>query len=262
MSVSTEPELLSAIDNGVLTIAFNRPRARNALTYAMYEAAAALCAEAATRDDIRAIILTGAPEAFAAGTDIALFRDVRTAEDALAYEDKIEAVMRRIEDCPRPTIAAISGACTGGGAMLAACCDMRIATADAKIGFPIARTLGNCLSVANYARLESLIGAAAVKELVFTARLIDGAEAKTAGFVNETVANHIALMTRARELAQLMAGHAPLTMAATKAALHRIRRRAAEVDGDDLVISCYTSEDCREGMEAFLAKRPPVWRGR
>lgn len=261
-SADAQAEMLAQVEDGVLTIAFNRPRARNALTYAMYEGAAEACADAATRDDIRAIIMTGGADAFAAGTDIALFRDVRTADDALAYEEKIERVMRRIEDCPRPIIAAIAGACTGGGAMLAAACDLRIAMRSAKIGFPIARTLGNCLSMANYARLESLIGAARVKELVFTARLIDGEEARAAGFVNETVADHQALMTRAMELARLMAGHAPLTMAATKAALHRLRRRAAEADGDDLVVGCYTSADCREGMEAFLAKRAPVWRGR
>lgn len=261
-SAAPQQELLHAISDGVLTIRFNRPRARNALTYAMYEGAAALCGEAAERDDVRAIILAGTPEAFAAGTDIALFRDVRTAEDARAYEEKIERVMRAIEDCPRPTIAAISGACTGGGAMLAAACDLRIATRDAKVGFPIARTLGNCLSIANYARLESLIGAARVKELVFTTRLIDGEEAKAAGFVNEVVADHAALTARAAELANLMAGHAPLTMAATKAALHRLRRHAASVEGDDLVAGCYVSEDCREGMEAFLAKRAPVWKGR
>lgn len=261
-TTAPQPELLHAVSGGVLTITFNRPRARNALTYAMYEGVAALCAEAATREDVRAIVLAGAPEAFAAGTDIALFRDVRTADAARAYEARIERALRAIEDCPRPTIAAIAGACAGGGAMLAAACDLRIATRDARIGFPIARTLGNCLSIANYARLESLIGAARVKELVFTARLIDGEEAKAAGFVNEAVADHAALMARAIALARLTVGHAPLTMAATKAALHRLRRRAAAVEDDDLVTGCYASEDCREGMEAFLAKRAPAWTGR
>ncbi len=208
-----QPELLHHVSDGALVITFNRPAMRNALTYEMYDGVAALCADAASRDDVRAIILQGSPDAFAAGTDIALFRAVVTAEDARAYEDRIEKVMRAIEDCPRPTIAAISGACTGGGAMLAAACDLRLATRDARIGFPIARTLGNCLSVANYARLESLIGAARVKELVFTARLIDGEEARAAGFVHETVADHEALAARSAALARLMTGHAPLTMA-------------------------------------------------
>ncbi|WP_425329947.1 enoyl-CoA hydratase/isomerase family protein [Terrirubrum flagellatum] len=257
-----EPELLHAVADNVMTITLNRPRTRNALTYAMYEGVASLCAEALNREDVRAIILTGVPRAFAAGTDIAQFRDLRTREDALAYEAKIERVVRQIEDCARPTIAAISGACTGGGAMLAVACDLRIATRDARIGFPIARTLGNCLSVANYARLESLIGAARVKDLVFTARLISGEEAANAGFVSETVDDHATLMARARELALTIAGHAPLTLQATKTALHRLRRRAAEVDGDDLVTACYLSEDFREGIEAFLAKRQPAWRGK
>ncbi|MET0606621.1 MAG: enoyl-CoA hydratase [Beijerinckiaceae bacterium] len=262
MTDQSPSEILSAVADGVLTIRLNRPKARNALTYAMYEGVAALCSDAATRDDVRAIILAGDAAAFAAGTDIALFRDVRTAEDASAYEARIERVLQAIEDCPRPTIAAISGACAGGGAMLAACCDLRIVTREARIGFPIARTLGNCLSIANYARLESIVGAARIKDMVFTARLIDGEEAKAAGFANEVVVDHAALTARAAELAKLIATHAPLTMAATKASLHRLRRRAAEVDGGDLVAMCYTSDDCREGMEAFHAKRPPKWTGR
>jgi enoyl-CoA hydratase len=255
------PELLTDASDGVLTITLNRPATRNALTYAMYEGVADLCAGAA-RADVRVVVLTGGPTAFAAGTDITLFRDVRTAADAHAYEERIERVLCAVEDCPRPTIAAISGACAGGGAMLAAACDIRIATGDARIGFPIARTLGNCLSLANHARLESLIGAARVKELVFTARLIDGEEAKAAGFVNETAADHPTLMAQTRELARQIGLHAPLTMAATKAALHRLRRRRAAIEGGDILAMCYTSEDRREGMEAFLAKRRPVWRGR
>jgi enoyl-CoA hydratase/carnithine racemase len=261
--VGGESNVRDALAGGVLTVTLDRPAARNALTYAMYDRVAALCAGAGGRDDVRAIVLTGGPTAFAAGTDIAQFRALATAADALAYEARIEGVMRAIEDCPRPTIAAISGACAGGGAMLAAACDLRLASGDARVGFPIARTLGNCLSVANYARLESLIGAARVKELVFTARLIDAEEARAAGFVSEVLSDHAALMARAQALADLMAGHAPLTMAATKAALHRLRRQAADAARDeDMVARCYMSADFRGAMEAFLAKRPPVWTGR
>ena len=162
-----------------------------------------------------------------------------------------------------PTIAAMAGACTGGGAGMAACCDRRIAAGTLRFGFPIARTLGNCLSVANYARLAALIGPARVKDMVFAARLIGAEEARAIGLVSEILPDAAALAQRAEELARLVAAHAPLTLRATKEALRRIRDRSA-LPGDadhDLLLMCYMSADFREGMEAFLGKRPPAWRG-
>src|SRR5690606_30646820 len=125
-----------------------------------------------------------------------------------------------------------------------------------------ARTLGNCLSMNNYARLAALIGPARVKDLVFTARLIEGPEAQAIGLVTELVDDHAALQVRARELVREIAGRAPLTLQATKEALRRLRPRLGEEEGRDLVLMCYLSEDFREGMEAFLNKRQPVWRGK
>jgi enoyl-CoA hydratase/carnithine racemase len=159
-----------------------------------------------------------------------------------------------------PTIAAIAGACTGGGATIAVACDLRIATQDARFGFPIARTLGNCLSSANYARLAAMIGAGRVMDLVLTARLADAEEGRAIGLYAELAANHAALMTRATDLARTMTGHAPLTMRATKEALRRLRM--GRRDDEDLIAECYLSEDFREGLEAFLAKRTPDWKGR
>jgi enoyl-CoA hydratase len=160
-----------------------------------------------------------------------------------------------------PTIAAISGACTGGGAGIALCCDLRIATKSATVGFPIARTLGNCLSMANYARLASTIGSARTKEIIFTARLVDAAEALAAGLVSEVVEDAAALAARAEELARLIAGHAPLTLRASKEALRRLQPRLARDEGKDLIEMCYGSQDFREGMDAFLNKRAPKWTG-
>ena len=162
-----------------------------------------------------------------------------------------------------PTIAAIAGACTGGGAGMAACCDLRIAAGTLRFGFPIARTLGNCLSLANYARLAALIGPARVKDMVFTARLIEAEEARAIGLVSEILPDAAALAQRAEELARLVAGHAPLTLRATKEALRRIKdRSAAPGDADhDLLLMCYMSADFREGMDAFLGKRAPAWQG-
>jgi enoyl-CoA hydratase len=254
-------EILIETAGAIATVTLNRPQARNALIFEMYDGLAAFCRGIDPDGEIRAVIVTGAGDrAFAAGTDIAQFRDFSTAEDALAYEKRIEAVLTAIETCPVPTIAAVAGACTGGGAGIASACDIRIATRNAKFGFPIARTLGNCLSMANYARLAALIGAGRVMEMIFTARLLEAEEAKAAGFVSEVLDDHPALMDRASELARTLAGHAPLTLRATKEALRRIRQGRS--DGDDLVAMCFTSADFREGLEAFLAKRPAEWKGR
>src|SRR5215212_506236 len=210
----------------------------------------------------RALVVTGAGDkAFAAGTDISQFREFRTAEDALAYEARVDRVLTAIEGCPKPTVAAIAGACTGGGAAIAAVCDMRLGTADARIGFPIAKTLGNCLSMANYARLAALIGPARVIDLVYTARLLGAEEARAVGLLSEVLPDRAALQARAEELARTLAGHAPLTLRATKEAMRRLRLAARAVEGDDLVAMCFTSGDFREGVESFLARRPPRWTG-
>ena len=257
-------DILYDLADGVGTITFNRPHARNAFTFAMYERVAQICDAAASDDSVRVLVMTGAgDQAFAAGTDIAQFRAFQVPEDALHYEARIEDVMTRIERCPLPTLAAIAGACTGGGASIAAVCDLRLATRSARFGYPVARTLGNCLSVRNYARLVALFGPTAVKELVFTARLLDAEEGRALGFYSEVVEDYPALMRRTRELAQTIAGHAPLTLRATKEAIRRITSAgAAGIEDDDLVLMCYMSADFREGMEAFLAKRPPQWTGR
>ncbi|MGQ9368281.1 enoyl-CoA hydratase/isomerase family protein [Azospirillum sp. ST 5-10] len=258
-----DDEILYAVQDGIARLTLNRPQARNALTFGMYERLAELCAAIDADDSVKVLVITGAGDkAFAAGTDIAQFRAFATADDALAYEARIDRVLGALERCRAPTVAAVAGACTGGGAGITAACDLRIATADARFGFPIARTLGNCLSLANHARLAALIGPARVKEMIFTARLLDAAEAQAAGLVSEVVADHAALTARADELARTIAGHAPLTLRTTKEALRRLRDEGPGADDRDLIVACYTSDDFREGVDAFLAKRPPVWRGR
>jgi enoyl-CoA hydratase/carnithine racemase len=251
-------ELLYRVQDGIGHVTLNRPQARNALTFAMYEALAEI---AANPGAIKALVITGAGEkAFAAGTDINQFRAFTTAEDAIAYEEKLDRVLGTLERCPVPTIAAVAGACTGGGAGIAAACDLRIAATNARFGFPIARTLGNCLSMANIARLSALIGPARVIEMIFTARLLDAEDAARAGLIIEILPDPAALAERAQALAQRVGANAPLTLRATKEAVRRLRENLPP--DQDLIRLCYTSEDFREGMEAFLAKRPPVWQGR
>ena len=170
---ASSEDLLYSVEDGIARLTFNRPQARNALTFAMYERMAAICEGINADRSIKALILTGAGDkAFASGTDISQFRAFKTAQDALDYEARIDRVLGTLERCRVPTIAAIAGACTGGGAGIAACCDIRIGTEATRIGFPIARTLGNCLSMSSISRLTALVGPARVKDLIFTARLV------------------------------------------------------------------------------------------
>jgi enoyl-CoA hydratase len=259
-TATLDAELLYEVRDGIGRITFNRPQARNSLTFNMYERLAAICAKAGQDRSLKVLILTGAGDkAFAAGTDINQFRAFKTPQDAIDYETRIDQVLGTIEQCPVPTIAAINGACAGGGAGIAACCDLRIGTRTAKFGFPIARTLGNCLSMSNLGRLSALIGAARLKEIIFTARLIEADEAAALGLLNEVVADIPALEQRAEELARLVASHAPLTLRSTKQALHRMQPKVSE--DEELILMCYQSRDFREGMDAFLSKRQPQWTG-
>src|SRR3974377_241859 len=161
-TTSTETtDILFDLRDGIGRVTFNRPQARNAFTFAMYERLAAICQQANDDRAIKVLVFQGAGDkAFASGTDINQFRAFTTPQHALEYESRIDQVLTQLERCRVPTIAAITGACTGGGAGIASCCDLRIGTKTTKIGFPIARTLGNCLSMPNLSRLTALIAPA------------------------------------------------------------------------------------------------------
>lgn len=248
-------ELLYSVADGVATIVFNRPAARNALTWAMYDGLVRSIGEAEADPGVRAVVITGAGgKAFAAGTDIGQFRAFRTPSDAMGYETRIDGVLLVLERCGKPVIAAIEGACTGGGAAIAACCDLRVAGEGVRFGFPIAKTLGNCLSMANLARLSALVGPARVREMILTARLYGAAEALGMGLVHEVAAD---VADRARALAVEVGGMAPLTIRATKRQLLALRPPVTEDEA--AILMCYQSADFREGMDAFLGKRPPAW---
>ncbi|MEM6905285.1 MAG: enoyl-CoA hydratase [Pseudomonadota bacterium] len=249
-------DLLYEIRDGIGHVTLNRPERRNALTLAMYARIAKICREPG---EAKVLILRGAGErAFAAGTDMTEFRGFSRPEDAWEYEAKMDRVLSDIERCPVPTIAAIRGACTGGGAAIAAACDLRLTDGALKFGFPIARTLGNCLSISNLARLQVLLGGGRLREILFTARLIGAEEAAAIGLVAEICAD---VDARALSLAETLMGHAPLTLRATKEALRRLRTDGPGADDRDLVELCYMSADFRDGMEAFLAKQKPTWTG-
>ncbi|HTC64804.1 MAG TPA: enoyl-CoA hydratase/isomerase family protein [Candidatus Saccharimonadales bacterium] len=255
-------EVLYSANEGVGRITFNRPEARNAFTFRMYQRLVEICKEASADPAIKVLVLSGVDEtAFAAGTDISEFKKWSSAQDALDYEGRINGLLDNIERIPIPTIAAIAGPCTGGAAAIAACCDMRIAATNARFGVPIARTLGNCLSMANYVRLVVLLGQASVKDILFTGRLVDAAEALAVGLVTEVLPDFATLQTRADELARIIASHAPLTLRVTKEALRRIKEKMTPEEDPNMILQCYMSNDFKEGMDSFLNKRKPKWTG-
>jgi enoyl-CoA hydratase/carnithine racemase len=244
-------DVRSELRGPALWVTFDRPEAHNAMTFAMYEALFEACERADADEDVRALVLRGAGgKAFVAGTDIAQFAAFETGEDGLRYEAEIDRIVGRLETVGKPTVALVDGFAMGSGLALSAACDLRICTPAARFGLPIARTVGNCLSMANYVRLAALLGEARLKDIVLTARTIEAAEARAIGLATEVVDDAEA---RVAELCETLASHAPQTMRITKEALRRLRATGLP-DGDDLVREAYASADFKHRVAAFLAK--------
>jgi enoyl-CoA hydratase len=258
-----EEQVRYEVRNGVAYVTMHRPEARNALTFAMYERIEQLCAEVDRDEAVRVMVLRGSGGHFAAGTDISQFQAFSSGQQAIAYERQQDCVMAAIEAVDKPTIAAIEGVAAGGGALMAVSCDLRIMAKSSRIGVPVARTLGNCLSIRNAQRLVNLIGPANTKRLIFSAWLVPAEEAVGWGLANEAIED-AAFAEHVQQTAERMAQHAPITLRVTKEQARRLAAmgQAAEDAADDLIVETYTSHDFHEGVEAFLAKRPPHWEGR
>jgi enoyl-CoA hydratase/carnithine racemase len=260
VSRADSTDLLVERDGPVLRVTFNRPKAHNALTFPMYQGLFDVCESADADPDIRMLVLRGAGgKAFVSGTDIRQFAGFNGAT-GVEYEARITRVVRRLEDTEVPTVAAIEGYCLGGGLALAAACDLRVATESARFGVPVARTLGNCLSMDTYALLVSQLGPARTLDLLLRARQLTAAEAHAAGFVAELVGAERPLEEALAEVVDAVLGHAPLTIWATKRAVARLRRHGLP-DGDDLVRRVYDSADFAAGVRLFGSGQRPPWTG-
>jgi len=245
----------------VAWVTFNRPDARNAMTFDMYDDLHDLCDRIDADPEIRVVVLRGAGDkSFAAGTDIRQFLSFETREDALGYEARIGRVLRRLAALRKPSIAMVQGDAVGGGLFLSLACDLRFTADHARFGAPVARTLGNCTAPYSFTLLATTVGMVRAREILIRARLVPAAEAKQLGLVDE-VCPLPELETRVRDEADTLTGHAPLTMAAVKEATRRVRDVFALDNAEDIILSCYLSQDFKEGARAFLEKRKPNWKG-
>jgi len=248
-------------DGAIARVFFDRPQARNAITFKMYEELERICATLAADANIRVVAFAGVGgKAFIAGTDIAQFQTFASGADGVAYEKKIARFIAAIDNLPMPTVAVIDGWCVGGGLAIASACDLRLATPEARFGVPIARTLGNCLAAGIYARLLAEFGIGRTKRMLMLAEMLSAEEAREAGFVSLIVPPQ-ELAARTEEWLTRIVGQAPITMQVGKEAIHRLLATVS-VEDVDLIDRAYRSADFREGVAAFVAKRPPVWKGR
>ncbi len=249
-----------SIQNGVASVMFDRPQARNAMTWTMYEGLGRICDRLQADASVRVATFRGAGgEAFVAGTDIEQFTAFRSGEDGVAYEQQIDQCIQKLETLPMPTVAVVEGWAIGGGLAIATACDFRLATPTSRFGVPIARTLGNCLSVANLARFAAVFGIPRVKRMLMLAETLAADEARDCGFLLQ-VSEPAEMDTALADLCERLTLLAPVTQSVSKEGLRRLVSQNNPAD-EDLIRRCYGSEDFREGVAAFVGKRRPVWQG-
>ncbi|WP_193613455.1 enoyl-CoA hydratase-related protein [Nocardioides lijunqiniae] len=244
--------------DGVVEVTFDRPQRHNAFTRDMYAGMRELCAELREDTAVKVLVLRGAGgRAFAAGNEISDFVDA----DAVAYEDWIRELLESLHALPQVTVAAVSGVCVGGGLAVATHCDLRLATAGSRFGYPIARTLGNALAGSIVYRCASVFGESLTREMLLAARLVDTERAYAVGALMSVVADVDELDAELETLVEGILALSPVTVRATKhQLLDRSRRLEASPEGDaDVLREVYTGPDFAEGVRAFLAKERPAF---
>jgi enoyl-CoA hydratase/carnithine racemase len=257
---SAEGRIVEDRRGSTLYLTIDHQPAMNAMTLAMWEALAESCARVADSPGIRAVVIAAAGErAFVAGTDIAEFRTFDGSR-GLRYERRMDEVFAAIEAIHVPTIAAINGTCAGGGFLIAASCDLRFARKGVVFGIPVARTLGNTLSISSLRRAERAIGAGFARQMALLAKMIEAERLLAQGFLAGIADDRQALEAMVDATAASIAAMSPGSLRAIKAALQRAG--ASRDDDADLIESVYGSRDFREGVEAFLARRAAVWSDR
>lgn len=260
MSAADQGETRLTIEGAVAHVVFDRPAARNAMTWRMYDQLAEAVVAINRDEAVRVAVLRGAGgRAFVAGTDIAQFMDFTSGEDGVAYERKVDTYVQALEQIRVPTLAVIEGLAVGGGLAIANSCDLRIATPGARFGVPIARTLGNCLSPANLRRLSATLGVSLVRRMLLMAELPTAEMLQPLGYLSAIAAPE-ELEAVVKRHCDTLLGHAPVTMRVTREMLRRLAIDPAE-DAEDLVLECYGSADFATGVRAFLGKEKPQWQG-
>jgi enoyl-CoA hydratase/carnithine racemase len=252
--------------DGIAVITLNRPHLRNAMSLAMWQRLAALFHELGSDRAVRGIILTGAGGAFCAGADISEFAELRATPDGgSSYQDAVEKAEQAIVRCPKPTIAAISGACVGGGLALAVSCDFRVADTTAYFAVPAAR-LGIVYGVTETRLLLSAVGATRAKEILFSGRRYDASAAAAIGLATHPVvtAEQGDVLAAALALAGTFAASAPLTIAGAKLVVGAMFDGTEEAQAAKIAAILHasiTSQDYKEGVAAFTEKRTPRFTG-
>nr|WP_218849087.1 enoyl-CoA hydratase-related protein [Nocardioides perillae] len=247
-------------DGAVVHVVFDRPERHNAFTKAMYAGLRDLCSDLRADAEARVVVLRGAGgRAFAAGNEISDFVDA----DAPAYEAWIRSMLQGLAELPQVTVAAIDGVCVGGGLAVATHCDLRVATAHSRFGYPIARTLGNALSASVVYRCAAVFGESLTREMLLTSRLTTAVRAYAVGALLAVVDDAAALDAELETLVAGLLQASPVTIRATKQQLLARARvaEAAPADDEERLREVYTGADFAEGVRAFVAKVEPTFRG-